>query len=270
MPKMSFKQFQRQLKEAEYIEFELPDPKNKICWYLSQPTPREIRYQIDVSNFSGMSRVPAPIRKYVMALRRWFSTRLKTKETFLPAILEMAKCPNRASWTKYSGIALRGVVRTADQLKEVEMTGKIVKPDGVLECFVAKGTYESVFEAQSWTTKFLIANDFANINANANNCPVVYEAKLKPNETFFNPDDLQKTIGTPKGMVPIFETIRIGNNPISVNMYLPVKWFQDWLVTPSNFPKGIKDRRKALEVAFGKSNANALAKSPVIAALLSK
>lgn len=258
MPKMSFKQF-RKLMEAKTTSgplFVSPPKDATICWFLSQETPDQFRFILDAHKYGSLSEIPLPSRKYAIACYKWFHTKGKSKDAFLPFILEMAKCPNRADWTKYrGGVAFRGTTRKAEDVKKMKLTG--ISTDNP-NYFVGEGMYVSKFQAQSWSVSIGVAEEFATTGAKG--CPIIYEINLDPNETLFDPDKQDDIIGYEYDWEK--EVLRIGNKPTKVRMYVSMKWWEMWLKKLPYKGKDIgKKRYAALVKTVGKSNAQVFLKS---------
>jgi len=234
-------------------EAETPFEDRDICWYLSQPNERKLARALTYLEHGATQKVHPVVQPYIKAISKFYET-TGTDKVWVSKIIEMAKCQNRAAWTTYTGGTIyRGIRRSWSELKNVVFTGK-VSNDRVL-AFEAKAAYVSKYPVQSWTNDWNIAIRFANNlgpapTAEGKTVKVIYEGKVKPEDTLFNPAVSRKL--SEYGMEN--EIIRISNNQIPVKVYVFADSFQKELLAVNS-----KEARMIrLQELVGKKNASIL------------
>ena len=260
---LSFQDHLDHLTEDEDTPFE----KRDICWYLSQPNERKLMRALVYMDHGATEKVHPTVQGHMKAILKWFETR-GTDKVWLPKLMEMLKCPNRADWTMYKGgIIYRGIHRSWPELKKLKYTGKVSK-DSHMTAFVADGVYTSRYSFQSWTSDWKIGVRFANnpnhpaaVNpALGRDIGIVCEAKVDPKDTLFNPEICRKLsdYGSEK------EVIRTSNEPLPIKVYVNVSSFEKALGSIASR----EGRMLELAKLVGDANAKILAKTPLMKAIL--
>lgn len=182
------------------------------------------------------------LEKVQKAFHRWFNSVGGNKKSSIDVFKKMVACPNRASWASWSGKAYRGVPQHRAQVSKHTFTG--VKTIFGREWLVAKGTYKSRYEAQSWSPDLSVAERFARESVEegvggsaGRNIPVVMEVSLGAKDTLLNPFTI-KTISRFRDTES--EVIRVGNNPIDVTMYISADYLVE-AIEDAHFKSNLPD-----------------------------
>lgn len=215
-----------------------------ICDLLSDPKPnRFIKLMKD-----GAPDVAAKwidkLNKVRDAFDEWFESEGGRKMRMTKVFTDIVACGNRAPWASWSGKAYRGLTRTPSDASKYEYTGEIVKI-GRNEWLVAKGTYKSRYEAQSWSDEWKTAESFSNRNMGEISDPVavVFEVELKESDTLLTPDVAKRISNYGRYER---EVIRVGNRPLPVKVYVNGDYLEDIIEKDLNrmYKGGSKEARK--------------------------
>ena len=205
-----------------------------ICELLSEKTPTRfvdfVKGKIEVP-YTRNLRLPWVVRleKILGAFSEWFQSIGGTKFHMIREFSDMVSCKDRAAWASYQGKAYRGVGRSPSKIKNLRFTGEVRKING-MEWLVAKGTYKSKYEAQSWTDEWETARKFAQSGTTkgviGESISVVYETDLKRSDTLLSPDVIKKIsqYGSAER-----EVIRVGNKPIPVTVLVDANSIALWV-----------------------------------------
>jgi hypothetical protein len=204
-------------------EKKILDNPYTICDLLSDPKPNGF---IDLIK-SGTSDLSAKwikeLDKVHQAFGDWFEAQGGRKKEMIKIFNQMVACKNRAPWAAWSGKGYRGVSRSAPVVSKYNFTGE-VKKIGKNEWLIAKGTYKSRYDAQSWSDEWRTAEQFSDSNLSdiANPIAVVFQVDLKRSETLLSPDVIRQIsiYGKTSGEMKEREVIRVGNAPIPVTIYV--------------------------------------------------
>lgn len=247
-------------------EADTPFEQRDICWYLSQPTERKLVRSIVYMDHGVTNKVHPVVQPYIKAILKWYQTRGGDK-VWLPKLVEMAKCQNRADWTRYQGgVVYRGIHRSWDELKKVVYTGKVYTDDRIT-AFEAKGVYTSRYPVQSWSTKFEIGRRFA-LNPSVASMTtqrkigIICEAKIAPKDTLFNPTISRKLTDYASEN----EVIRTSNEPMPIKVYVD----SSRLIEELEELNSKTERIERLKKLVGEKNAAILSKTSVVKALLDR
>ena len=202
------------------------------------------------------------LTKVKKAFDTWFQSQGGYKMTIIDMFKKMVACPNRASWTSWSGKAYRGVPQSRTQVSKHTFTG--VKTIFGREWLVAKGTYKSRYEAQSWSPDLDVAERFARESVERGlgrdrNIPVVIEVSLGAKDTLLNPFTI-------KSISPFNDTetevIRVGNSPIEATMYISADYLMD-AIEDAHFKSNLPDDAigRVADAFVGAKGAEILAKT---------
>jgi hypothetical protein len=223
------------LKEEKKDKKILDNPYT-ICDLLNNPKPNKFINMIkgDIPDLS------APWIKKLYKIKEafgdWFEAQGGRKKEMIKEFVEMVACKNRAPWASWSGKAYRGVTRRTSEVSKYDFTGEI-KMVGKNEWLVAKGTYMSRYEAQSWSDEWRTAQVFSDSNMSdiENPISVIFEVNLKRSDTLLSPDVIKQiSIYGKGGDHREREVIRVGNAPLPVTVYVNVGSIEDIIVLNSS------------------------------------
>ena len=206
-----------------------------ICDLLSDPKPNRFIDLIKGEIPDASAKWITKLQEIKEAFDEWFESQGGRKMKMTNIFAEIVACKNRAPWAAWSGKAYRGVSRTTAVVSKYDFTGE-VKKIGKNEWLVAKGTYKSRYEAQSWSDEWRTAEDFSDTNMSSVENPigVVFEVNLKRSDTLLSPDVVKKISGYGTGAKPEREVIRVGNDPIPVTIYVNATTVEDIIVGNSS------------------------------------
>ena len=235
------KEIKRELKtDAIYRKAEADEKKvlanpYTICDLLSDPKPNRFIDLIKGEIPDASAKWIDKLQKIKEAFDEWFESQGGRKMKMTNIFAEIVACKSRAPWAAWSGKAYRGVSRTTAVVSKYDFTGE-VKKIGKNEWLVAKGTYKSRYEAQSWSDEWRTAEDFSDTNMSSveNPIAVVFEVNLKRSDTLLSPDVVKQVSGYGKGAKPEREVIRVGNAPLPVTVYVKVSSIEDIIVLNSS------------------------------------
>lgn len=196
-----------------------------ICDLLSDPKPNRFIKLMKDGAPDAASKWIDKLNKVRDAFDEWFESEGGRKMKMTKVFTDIVACKNRAPWAAWSGKAYRGLTRTPSEASKYEYTGEIVKI-GTEEWLVAKGTYKSRYEAQSWSDEWKTAENFSHRNLGEIRDPiaVVFEVELKESDTLLTPD-VAKMISN-YGRYER-EVIRVGNQPLPVKVYVNARDMED-------------------------------------------
>ena len=207
-----------------------------ICDLLSDPKPKRFINMIK----GDIPDVSAPwvkkLEKIEEAFGEWFESQGGRKIKMINIFNEMVACKNRAPWASWSGKGYRGVSRSTAKVSKYDFTGEI-KRVGKNEWLVAKGTYKSRYEAQSWSDEWWTAESFSDSNMSdvENPISVIFEVNLKRSDTLLSPDVIKEISIYGKGVNNRErEVIRVGNAPLPVTIYVNVSSIEGIIVFNSS------------------------------------
>jgi hypothetical protein len=158
-------------------------------------------------------------------------------------------------------------------VSKYDFTGE-VKMVGKNEWLVAKGTYKSRYEAQSWSDEWRTAQEFSDSNMSDIEIPigVIFEVNLNKSETLLSPDVVKQISIYGKSAKKEREVIRVGNAPLPVTVYVKVGNIEDIIVLNSSTrTMGDKARMYVYNRAVSKigvKGADAFAKTKVFKQLV--
>ena len=255
-------------RKAEAEEKKVLDNPYTICDLLSDPKPNKFIDLIKGDVPDATAKWIDKLQEIKEAFDEWFESQGGRKMKMTNIFAEIVACKNRAPWAAWSGKAYRGVSRTTAVVSKYDFTGE-VKKIGKNEWLVAKGTYKSRYEAQSWSDEWRTAEEFSDTNMSnvENPIGVVFEVNLKRSDTLLSPDVVKKISGYGTGAKPEREVIRVGNDPIPVTIYVNATTIEDIIVGNSssrNF--GNKARMYVYDRAVGRlgvKGADAFAKTKI-------
>jgi len=216
-----------------------------ICDLLANPKPSKFIDLIKGDVPDAAAKWIDDLEKVKEAFFDWFEAQGGRKARMIKVFYELVSCKNRAPWASWSGKAYRGVARTTKVVSKYDFTGE-VKKIGNIEWLVAKGTYKSRYDAQSWSDEWRTAEEFAtgnNLSDLANPISVVFEVNLKRTDTLLSPDVVKQISIYGKGAKKEREVIRVGNAPIPVTVYVNADSIVDSIVTNSSNKQLGKDAR---------------------------
>jgi len=207
-----------------------------ICDLLSDPKPKRFINMIK----GDIPYISAPwvkkLEKIEEAFGEWFESQGGRKIKMINVFNEMVACKNRAPWASWSGKGYRGVTRSTAKVSKYDFTEE-VKKIGKNEWLVAKGTYKSRYEAQSWSDEWKTAEYFSDSNMSdiENPIGVIFEVNLKRSDTLLSPDVIKEISIYGKGVNNRErEVIRVGNAPLPVTIYVNVSSIEDIIVFNSS------------------------------------
>lgn len=252
----NFKVIQKSLKDANrdikyilsmddyYSKIEADEKKvlenpYTICDLLSDPKPDRFIDLIKNGAPDASARWIAELEKIKYAFDEWFESQGGRKMRMTNIFADMIACKNRAAWAAWSGKAYRGVARTTAVVSKYDYTGE-VKKIGKTEWLIAKGTYKSRYEAQSWSDGWKTAEKFSDSNMAdvSNPIGVIFEVELKKSDTLLTADVIKKISGYGKHER---EVIRVGNHPLPVTVYVNADSIEDSIGMPSrDYGKGAR------------------------------
>jgi hypothetical protein len=179
--------------------------------------------------------------KYGEALKTWFHTEKGNKDHFIPKIVEMASCKNRAPWASWSGKAWRGLTRSVRLIATYKMTDKIDIWGGRY-WLIGMTSYKSKYAIQSWTTRQKNTLEFAEqtVMTPSTDFGVVLETNITKEEGFLSPEI------TNTNVFEEFEVIRISNKETIVKAYVDVQHIVQWLTRQIDFD----DKKKYPNLSF--------------------
>lgn len=99
------------------------------------------------------------LEQYREDFREWFEQQGGSKRYSVNAIRIAHACKDRADWTKFKGLAYRGVGRSLDRIKRYDYTGDMIKIMGK-NYLVSTVKYKSKYGVQSWTPSLASAYGF--------------------------------------------------------------------------------------------------------------
>jgi hypothetical protein len=215
-------EFNKESLKKEKKQKELEANPIAICDILSDPSPKRF---IKLIKDGGMdARIDAKwaldLENVASAFKEWFETVGGGKASMIKRFNEMVGCDSRAPWAAWSGKGYRGVARSPVKIKQFKFTGESKKIKGT-EWLIAKGTYQSRYEAQSWTDDWGTAEKFSKSQGGSYSdhaMGVVYEVELKREDTLLSPDVVNKI--SPYGSKGEREVIRVGNKKIPLTVYV--------------------------------------------------
>ena len=216
-----------------------------ICDLLANPKPSKFIDLIKGDVPDASAKWIDELEKVKEAFFDWFEAQGGRKARMIKVFYELMSCKNRAPWASWSGKAYHGVARTTKVVSKYDFTGE-VKKIGNIEWLVAKGTYKSRYDAQSWSDEWRTAEEFAtgnNLSDLANPIGVVFEVNLKRTDTLLSPDVVKQISIYGKGAKKEREVIRVGNAPIPVTVYVNADSIVDSIVTNSSNKQLGKDAR---------------------------
>jgi hypothetical protein len=209
-----------------YIKFDREEKKildnpYTICDILSDPKPNRFIDLIKNGAPDASAKWIDELQKIKEAFDVWFEAQGGRKKEVTNIFAKLVACKNRAPWAAWSGKGYRGVTRTTAVVSKYNFTGE-VKKIGKNEWLIAKGTYKSRYDAQSWSDEWRTAEQFSDTNLSdiANPIGVVFEVDLKKNETLLSSDVIRKISGYGGGTGREREVIRVGNAEIPVTVYV--------------------------------------------------
>ena len=179
------------------------------------------------------------------AFDEWFESEGGRKMKMTKVFTDIVACGNRAPWAAWRGKAYRGLTRTPSDASKYEYTGEIVTI-GRNEWLVAKGTYKSRYEAQSWSDEWKTAENFSNRNLGGIQDPVavVFEVELTESDTLLTPDVAKRISNYGRYER---EVIRVGNRPLPVKVYVNGDYLEDIIEKDLNrMYKGGSERKQFL------------------------
>lgn len=227
-------------RKAEAEEKKVLDNPYTICDLLSEPDPKRFIKLIKGDVPDASAKWIDKLQKVKEAFDEWFHSQGGRKMKMTNIFAEIVACKNRAPWAAWRGKAYRGVSRTTAVVSKYDFTGE-VKKIGKNEWLVAKGTYKSRYEAQSWSDEWKTAEHFSYNNMSAgvfNPIAVVFEVELKNSDTLLTPEVIKKISDYGKTER---EVIRVGNAPIPVTIYVKADDIEDSIHGPSrNYGKGAR------------------------------
>ena len=181
--------------------------------------------------------------KYGEALQKWFETERGNKDHFIPKILEMASCKNRAPWSSWSGVAWRGLTRSVRLIATYKMTDKIDMWGG-RTWLIGMTSYKSKYAIQSWTTLKDTTLNFADqtITTPSTDFGVVLETNIAKEEGFLSPEITNFN----NSNFEESEVIRMSNKETIVKAYVDVQHIVQWLVRKIDFD----DKKKYPNLSF--------------------
>ena len=244
-----------------------------ICDLLSDPKPNKFINLIKGDIPDASAKWITKLEKIKEAFYDWFEAQGGRKMKMIKEFVEMVACENRAPWASWSGKAYRGVTRSTAVVSKYDFTGE-VKMVGKVEWLVAKGTYKSRYEAQSWSDEWRTAQEFSDSNMSDIEIPigVIFEVSLNKSETLLSPDVVKQISIYGKGAKKEREVIRVGNAPIPVTVYVKVSSIEDSIVLNSSTrTMGDKARMYVYNRAVSKigvNGADAFAKTKVFKQLV--
>ena len=100
------------------------------------------------------------LEQYRVDFIEWFEQQGGSKRYSINAIRIAHACKGRADWTKFKGLAYRGVGRSLDRIKRYDYTGDMIKIMGK-NYLVSTVKYKSKYGVQSWTPSLVSALDFS-------------------------------------------------------------------------------------------------------------
>jgi hypothetical protein len=169
--------------------------------------------------------------KYGEALQKWFTSQRGNKDRFIPKILEMASCKNKAPWASWSGTAWRGLARSMKAVATYKMTDEVSDWGGRL-WLVGTTAYKSKYPIQSWTNFQDSSLEFASPHMTAGaDVGVVLETKISKNEGFLS----HEVTNLNNENFEEFEVIRISNKETIVKAYVKIEEIVSWLYKQFNF-----------------------------------
>lgn len=206
-----------------------------ICDLLSDPKPNKFINLIKGDLPDASAKWIDKLEKIKEAFYDWFEAQGGRKMKMIKEFVEMVACENRAPWASWSGKAYRGVTRSTAVVSKYDFTGE-VKMVGKVEWLVAKGTYKSRYEAQSWSDEWRTAQEFSDSNMSDIEIPigVIFEVNLNKSETLLSPDVVKQISIYGKSAKKEREVIRVGNAPIPVTVYVKVSSIEDSIVLNSS------------------------------------
>jgi hypothetical protein len=251
-------------RKSEERERKILDNPYTICDLLSDPKPNKF---IDLIK-SGAPDVDARAKwideldKVHQAFGDWFEAQGGRKKEMIKIFNQMVACKNRAPWAAWSGKGYRGVTRTTAVVSKYNFTGEI-KKIGKSEWLVAKGTYKSRYDAQSWSDEWRTAEQFSDSNLSdiAKPIGVVFEVDLKKNETLLSADVIRQIsiYGKASGEMKEREVIRVSNAPIPVTIYVGARSISNIIFDNrpiekfGNLPKPQKFREKSRKYVYDRA-----------------
>lgn len=101
------------------------------------------------------------LERYRKDFKEWFEQQGGSKRQSVNAIRIAHACKGRADWTKFKGLAYRGLGRSIDRIKRYDYTGDVIKMRGQSPYYlVSTVKYKSKYGVQSWTPNLNSAFDF--------------------------------------------------------------------------------------------------------------
>lgn len=190
-----------------------------ICDLLKDPKPTRFIDLVkgDIPDATG--KWVRDLERVFNAFENWFESQGGRKMHLTNIFADLVACKGRAPWAAWSGKAYRGVSRSRAVVSKYRFTGDVKTVNGN-SWLIAKGTYKSRYEAQSWSDEWKTAEEFAkenNLSQLGTPIPVVFEVDLKKDESLLSADVIKKISGYGKRER---EVIRVGNKPIPVTIYV--------------------------------------------------
>ena len=215
-----------------------------ICDLLANPKPSKFVDLIKGDVPDASAKWIDELEKVKEAFFDWFEAQGGGKARMIKVFYELMSCKNRAPWASWSGKAYRGVMRSTKIVSKYDFTGE-TKKIGNIEWLIAKGTYKSRYDAQSWSDEWRTAEEFATSNMSGVENPigVIFEVSLKRTDTLLSPDVVKQISIYGKGVRKEREVIRVGNASLPVTVYVNADSIVDSIVTNSSnkqFGKGAR------------------------------
>jgi hypothetical protein len=206
-----------------------------ICDLLANPKPSKFVDLIKGDVPDASAKWIDELEKVKEAFFDWFEAQGGRKARMIKVFHELMSCKNRAPWASWSGKAYRGVMRSTKIVSKYDFTGE-TKKIGNIEWLIAKGTYKSRYDAQSWSDEWRTAEEFATSNMSGLENPigVIFEVNLKRTDTLLSPDVVKQISIYGKGVKKEREVIRVGNAPLPVAVYVNADSIVDGIVTNSS------------------------------------
>jgi len=153
------------------------------------------------------------LEQYREDFKEWFEQQGGSKRYSVNAIRIAHACKDRADWTKFKGLAYRGVGRSLDRIKRYDYTGGMIKIMG-RNYLVSTVKYKSKYGVQSWTPSLASALDFSE----GGDIHTVLKTELG-DDSFLTPTLIDKISEYP-GEV---EVLRVSDSVKTVTAYVNLK-----------------------------------------------
>lgn len=153
------------------------------------------------------------LEQYRKDFREWFDQQGGSKRYSVNAIRIAHACKGRADWTKFEGVAYRGLGRSLDRIKRYDYTGDMIKIMGK-NYLVSTVKYKSKYGVQSWTPSLASADEFRQ----GGDIHTILKTELG-DDSFLTPTLIDKITEYPGED----EVLRVSDSVKTVNAYVNLK-----------------------------------------------